>query len=190
MQSYTSFNLRRMIQISVLGGLAYVLTYLSIPIIPMAPYMKLDFGDIPVLLAAVLLSTRSGILVALLRSLLYFVFTGASLINLVGVTALFIASVTIILVAFVVEKISNIKLKYPLMVFCSAAMLTIVMSLLNYFIITPLYIKIAGFKLSFNLGTYVLYTVVPFNLIKGLLIGLVFAVIINRNHVWKKYKER
>jgi riboflavin transporter len=189
MKSHASFNLRRMIQVSVLGGLAYVLTYLAIPIIPMAPYMKLDFGDIPILLATVLLSVRSGILVAVLRSLLYFVFTGISLINLVGITALLIASVTIILVVASVEKMVHGKVKYPLMILGTATALTIIMSLLNYFVITPLYIQMAGFKLSLNLRLYVFYTVVPFNLIKGLLIGMVFAIVINRNRVWEKYKE-
>ncbi|WKN28732.1 ECF transporter S component [Apilactobacillus kunkeei] len=184
------FSLKNLVQVSILGGLAYLLTYLSVPILPMAPYMKLDFGDIPILLATVLLSTRSGLIVALLRAVLYFVFTGASLINLIGISALLIASLTIVLSVTLVDKLVQNKAKYVIMILFETFMLTLVLSLLNYFVITPLYINLTGFKLSFSLLDSVLYTVAPFNVIKGLFIGIVFVIMYNRSNAWEKYKEK
>ncbi|WP_220729690.1 ECF transporter S component [Apilactobacillus zhangqiuensis] len=184
------FSLKNLVQVSILGGLAYLLTYLSVPILPMAPYMKLDFGDIPILLATVLLSTRSGLIVALLRAVLYFVFTGVSLINLIGISALLIASLTIVLSVTLVDKLVQNKAKYVIMILFETFMLTLVLSVLNYFVITPLYINLTGFKLSFSLLDSVLYTVAPFNLIKGLFIGIVFVIIYNRSNAWEKYKEK
>lgn len=184
------FSLKNMVQVSILGGLAYLLTYLSVPILPMAPYMKLDFGDIPILLATVLLSTRSGLIVALLRAVLYFVFTGVSLINLIGISALLIASLTIVLSVTLVNKLVKNNAKYVIMVLFETVMLTLVMSVLNYFVITPLYINLTGFKLSFSLLDSVLYTVTPFNIIKGLFIGIVFVIVYNRSTAWEKYKEK
>ncbi|CAI2601856.1 Riboflavin transporter RibU [Apilactobacillus kunkeei] len=184
------FSLKNLVQVSILGGLAYLLTYLSVPILPMAPYMKLDFGDIPILLATVLLSTRSGLIVALLRAVLYFVFTGVSLINLIGISALLIASLTIVLSVTLVNKLVQNNAKYVIMVLFETVMLTLVMSLLNYFVITPLYINLTGFKLSFSLLDSVLYTVAPFNTIKGLFIGIVFVIVYNRSNAWEKYKEK
>ncbi|TPR52822.1 ECF transporter S component [Apilactobacillus kunkeei] len=184
------FSLKNLVQVSILGGLAYLLTYLSVPILPMAPYMKLDFGDIPILLATVLLSTRSGLIVALLRAVLYFVFTGVSLINLIGISALLIASLTIVLSVTLVNKLVQNNAKYVIMVLFETVMLTLVMSILNYFVITPLYINLTGFKLSFSLLDSVLYTVTPFNIIKGLFIGIVFVIVYNRSNAWEKYKEK
>lgn len=184
------FSLKNLVQVSILGGLAYLLTYLSVPILPMAPYMKLDFGDIPILLATVLLSTRSGLIVALLRAVLYFVFTGVSLINLIGISALLIASLTIVLSVTLVNKLVQNNAKYVIMVLFETVMLTLVMSVLNYFVITPLYINLTGFKLSFSLLDSVLYTVAPFNTIKGLFIGIVFVIVYNRSNAWEKYKEK
>ncbi|KPN79743.1 Uncharacterized protein RZ56_04120 [Apilactobacillus kunkeei] len=184
------FSLKNLVQVSILGGLAYLLTYLSVPILPMAPYMKLDFGDIPILLATVLLSTRSGLIVALLRAVLYFVFTGVSLINLIGISALLIASLTIVLSVTLVDKLVQNKAKYVVMILFETFMLTLVLSLLNYFVITPLYINLTGFKLSFSLLDSVLYTVAPFNVIKGLFIGIVFVIMYNRSNAWEKYKEK
>ncbi|CAI2601755.1 ECF transporter S component [Apilactobacillus kunkeei] len=184
------FSLKNLVQVSILGGLAYLLTYLSVPILPMAPYMKLDFGDIPILLATVLLSTRSGLIVALLRAVLYFVFTGVSLINLIGISSLLIASLTIVLSVTLVNKLVQNNAKYVIMVLFETVMLTLVMSVLNYFVITPLYINLTGFKLSFSLLDSVLYTVAPFNTIKGLFIGIVFVIVYNRSNAWEKYKEK
>lgn len=184
------FSLKNLVQVSILGGLAYLLTYISVPILPMAPYMKLDFGDIPILLATVLLSTRSGLMVALLRAVLYFVFTGVSFINLIGISSLFIASLTIVLSVTLVDKLVQNKFKYVIMIIFETFMLTLVLSVLNYFVITPLYINLTGFKLNFSLLNSVLYTVVPFNIIKGLFIGIVFVIIYNRGNAWEKYKEK
>ncbi|CAI2602822.1 Riboflavin transporter RibU [Apilactobacillus kunkeei] len=190
LSSTSRFSLKNLVQVSILGGLAYLLTYLSVPILPMAPYMKLDFGDIPILLATVLLSTRSGLIVALLRAVLYFVFTGVSLINLIGISALLIASLTIVLSVTLVDKLVRNKAKYVVMILFETFMLTLVLSVLNYFVITPLYINLTGFKLSFSLLDSVLYTVAPFNIIKGLFIGIVFVIVYNRSNAWEKYKEK
>ncbi len=183
-------SLRKLVQVSILGGLAYLLTYLSVPIIPIAPYMKLDFGDIPILLATVLLSTRSGIVVALLRSLLYFIFTGISVINLIGVSSLLVASLTIIFSVTVIDQLLNSKIKYVAMIILETLSLTVIMSLMNYFIITPLYMQLTGFRLSFSLSSSIIYIVVPFNIIKGLFIGIIFVLLIKHSKTWEKYREK
>lgn len=183
-------SLRKLVQVSILGGLAYLLTYLSVPIIPIAPYMKLDFGDIPILLATVLLSARSGIVVALLRSLLYFIFTGISVINLIGVSSLLVASLTIIFSVTIIEQLLNSKIKYAAMIILETLSLTVIMSLMNYFIITPLYMQLTGFRLSFSLASSIIYIVVPFNIIKGLFIGIIFVLLIKHSKTWEKYREK
>ncbi|TPR13885.1 ECF transporter S component [Apilactobacillus timberlakei] len=190
MFSSNKFSLQRIVQISILSGLAYLLSYISVSIIPIAPYMKLDFGDIPILLATILLSTSSGIIVSVMRAFLYFIFTGPSIINLIGVSSLLLASLTIVLSMSLVDRLFSKKIKYVLMVLFETISLTLIMSLANYFIITPLYINLAGFHFNFSLADSILYVVIPFNIIKGLFIGIVFVIILNRSKVWSTYKKR
>ena len=56
--------------------------------------------------------------------------------------------------------------------------LTIFMSIANYFVITPIYLQLYGVTTQQFLGTslasYVAIGIVPFNLIKGLLVSGVF----------------
>lgn len=49
--------------------------------------------------------------------------------------------------------------------------MTVIMAAANYWIITPLYIKVLGMKITIPLVKMVLLGVVPFNLIKGIVIG-------------------
>ena len=49
--------------------------------------------------------------------------------------------------------------------------MTVIMAAANYWVITPLYIKVLGMKITIPLVKMVLLGVVPFNLIKGIVIG-------------------
>ena len=49
--------------------------------------------------------------------------------------------------------------------------MTVIMAVANYWVITPLYIKVLGMKITIPLVKLVLLGVVPFNLIKGIVIG-------------------
>ena len=55
--------------------------------------------------------------------------------------------------------------------------MTIIMSLANYFIITPAYMKLLGMKLSLPLAKLIVIGVVPFNLIKGGILGLITSIL-------------
>jgi riboflavin transporter FmnP len=59
--------------------------------------------------------------------------------------------------------------------------MTVFMSIANYFVITPLYLKAfglsAGQMLGMGLGRYILVGIVPFNLLKGMIVSAVFLVL-------------
>jgi riboflavin transporter FmnP len=66
--------------------------------------------------------------------------------------------------------------------------MTVVMSLTNWLVVLPLYMQVLGMKLSIALPKLVLFAVVPFNLIKGVLVGTVFALIANRLQHWLNHQ--
>ncbi len=49
----THQRIQRLVGIACLGALAFILMFFEFPVLPMAPYLKLDFSDVPVLLGAI-----------------------------------------------------------------------------------------------------------------------------------------
>ncbi|MCL0311674.1 ECF transporter S component [Apilactobacillus sp. TMW 2.2459] len=175
--SIKQFSVKRLVTISILSGLAFFLMYIKFPVIPIASYMTIDFSDIPILIGALTFTRKDGFMIALLKSLLYFIFTGPSIVNLIGVGSSFISSLIILFsVTFFVKRFNGIKEIILGTTFTTLA-LTAVMSVLNFFVITPLYINVIGFKFAYSVQDLVLYAVVPFNITKGLIVTLTFMLI-------------
>ena len=68
----------------------------------------------------------------------------------------------------------------------SSISMTIVMCLANWLFILPMYIKLLNFNLGMSMTKYVFIGLVPFNLIKGALVTVVFAVLYLRILPWLK----
>ena len=61
--------------------------------------------------------------------------------------------------------------RYIIAIVVSTISLTFWLSLGNWLVITPLYMAVLGMKLTLPLSQLVLYGVLPFNLIKGVIVG-------------------
>ena len=73
---YTSFSVRSLTLIAMLGALSAVLMVLEIPL-PFAPaYMKFDISDLPALFAGFFLGPVSGSLTAVIKIVLKLVLKG------------------------------------------------------------------------------------------------------------------
>ena len=72
---------------ALLGAMAYLLMYIAIPIIPIVPYMTLDFSGIPILLAFLIFGRKDGYVALLIKELLHLILAGMAISNLIGVLA-------------------------------------------------------------------------------------------------------
>ncbi|KRL15924.1 hypothetical protein FD12_GL000396 [Lentilactobacillus rapi DSM 19907 = JCM 15042] len=170
----------RLVEMSVLAGCSYVLMFISFPIIPIVPYMKIDFSDMPILIGTVLFGPVGGMTIAGLKSILYWVTTGASVPGLIGVGSSFISSLVLIWAFYLANRVlSGMKgfKKALLVIITMAVSLAIIMSALNWSAVIPLYMSVIGLKLSLPLTTIIMAGVVPFNLIKGVVVGGLFYAI-------------
>ncbi|WP_141231671.1 ECF transporter S component, partial [Niallia circulans] len=70
-------NVRKYVLIGMMSSLAYVLMMLKFPIPPFPSYLKVDFSDIPALVAALILGPGAGILVELIKNILDYLITGS-----------------------------------------------------------------------------------------------------------------
>lgn len=166
--------------IAVLAAITYVLMYLSFPLIPIVPWLKIDFSSLIILLGMVLLGLKDGLIIALIAELLYLIMTGPTLPNMIGVSSNLLAVICLCVPLYLILKKHHFTLKnndVMLAMIVSTLLLTTVMGVANYFVITPLYINLLGMKLSFSLAKLVIAWVIPFNLIKGIVINILFLII-------------
>ncbi|MBB1164338.1 ECF transporter S component [Lacticaseibacillus rhamnosus] len=182
-------KVHRLVGIALLAAIGYVLMMFSFPIIPAFPFLKLDLSDLVVLLGGLLYGPVGGIAVAFVRSLVHFALTGGGVVNLIGDLAAFIASVGFLLpVVYTIRGKHRIWRQIEGLVLGTLS-LTVVMSVLNWLVITPMYMAVFNFNLGMSLTKYVLIGVVPFNLIKGVVISVAFFAIAKALAPWLARQE-
>lgn len=188
-------KVQKMIAVAMFAAMAVVLQYVAFPVIPAFSFMKVDFSDIPVMLSMFLFGPGAGILTAFLRSALHLLTTGLEPTNMVGDVASFLASSLFTLPMFYFfNKGTSSRKNKILGVVTGIFALTVFMSLANYFVITPLYLSFYGVTASQFLGTslgqYVAIGVIPFNLVKGIIVSGVFLAIYLKLYPWLTKKQR
>lgn len=172
----SSSRIMKLAFVSVLSAIGFIMMYLDFPL-PMFPsFLKMDFGDIPSLVAGLTFGPLMGILVQFLKNVLHFIFSGSETGIPIGQMANFFAgSILVVCTALAAKKMSGMR---GLLVGLGVGVLTMatMLSLANYFVIFPAY----AFLLNWTVDgpekmAIVLYGIAPFNVVKGLIIALVFV---------------
>ena len=73
-----SNKVQKMVSVSMFAAMGLVMQFVSFPILPVFPFLKIDFSDIPVLLSMFLYGPMAGVVTAFLRSVLHTITTGLS----------------------------------------------------------------------------------------------------------------
>ncbi len=187
-------KVQKMVSIAMLAAIGTVLQFVAFPIMPAVSFLKIDFSDIPILLGMFLYGPLAGVITAFVRSLLHLFLTGLAPQNMVGDFASFLASSIFTLpIFYFFGKKKNIRTNRIVGLVSGILALTIFMSIANYFVITPIYLQLYGVTTQQFLGTslasYVAIGIVPFNLIKGLLVSGVFLVLHAKLLPWLSKKQ-
>ncbi|WP_330513674.1 ECF transporter S component [Enterococcus faecalis] len=187
-------KVQKMVSIAMLAAIGTVLQFVAFPIMPAFSFLKIDFSDIPILLGMFLYGPLAGVITAFVRSLLHLFLTGLAPQNMVGDFASFLASSIFTLpIFYFFGKKKNIRTNRIVGLVSGILALTIFMSIANYFVITPIYLQLYGVTTQQFLGTslasYVAIGIVPFNLIKGLLVSGVFLVLHAKLLPWLSKKQ-
>lgn len=187
-------KVQKMVSIAMLAAIGTVLQFVAFPIMPAFSFLKIDFSDIPILLGMFLYGPLAGVITAFVRSLLHLFLTGLAPQNMVGDFASFLASSIFTLpIFYFFGKKKTIRTNRIVGLVSGILALTIFMSIANYFVITPVYLQLYGVTTQQFLGTslasYVAIGIVPFNLIKGLLVSGVFLVLHAKLLPWLSKKQ-
>src|SRR5699024_12126481 len=73
MMNKSSSKLSKLIVLALLGTISFVLMFLSFPLPFLPPYLKIDFSDVPALMAVLIFSPFRGIVVVGIKDLLYLI---------------------------------------------------------------------------------------------------------------------
>lgn len=179
-------TLHRLVGIALLGAIAYILMLLEFPILPVAPWMKIDFSDIPILIGLFLFGVGGAFVITIIKLLLHSAMMGFAIYDLIGSFASFLGTAVLILAFALVLRYYRGNPKWRMLVAIVVATigLVVIESLANLTFVLPFYLQVMGMKLSMSLNTVVLVAVIPFNLIKGLLVGNVFWLVYQRLAKW------
>ena len=80
-----SIRLRKLLYVSVAGSMAYVLArFTKFPLFAAAPFLKMDFGEVPLLLIASLCSPEIGLAALGLKEMLSLFISGSNMLGLIA----------------------------------------------------------------------------------------------------------
>ncbi|MEN1970284.1 ECF transporter S component [Lentibacillus sp. N15] len=188
-QNTQSSQLLKLIILALLGTISLLLFFLNFPLPFLPGYLKIDFSEVPALIAALIFSPMAGVIVEAIKNLLYMVVGGG---EPVGVTANFLAGVLFIVpVAVLYHKYKGVKSIVSGLV-VGTLISALAMSILNYLVILPVYAWFMGMedmKIESVKRFTAMFFIFPFNVIKGVVVGLLFVPLFIKLRSWIEQKQ-
>ena len=178
-------NLRTMVQVGMLGAVSVVLMMFEIPLWFAPPFYKIDLSVIPVMIGTFAMGPTAGIFIELIKIVLHLLFKGTSTAG-VGDFANFLIGCSMIVPAGIIYKVKKTRGGAVVGMITGTLFMAFVGCFLNAFVLLPAYGKAFGMSVdaliamgtavnpSINsLFTFVVLAVAPFNLLKGLIVGVI-----------------
>lgn len=169
---------RRMILIGMLSAISVILMFLKFPLPFLPPYLTVDFSDVPALIATFSFGPIAGLMVEVIKNLLNFFF---NMSDPVGPVANFLAGSSFLLASYYIYRKRRTHRMLILGLIIATLIMTIVLSIMNYFVLLPLYGMIMNLAdITNNLKVIITAGIIPFNIIKGVLISIIFLLLYPR----------
>ncbi|MBP2652793.1 MAG: transporter, substrate-specific component [Firmicutes bacterium] len=177
-----NYNVKYLVKVSLLAAMATLLMFMEIPLPLLPVFLKLDISELPAIIAAFSMGPLAGILVELIKNVLH----SANTQTLgIGECANFLVGTAFLVPAgYVYRKRANYLGAIIALVLGTVSMVALA-SVLNYFILLPLYQYALHFPLDQivasgsaanphvrDLKSFITFAIAPFNAIKGLVISL------------------
>ena len=160
-------------RIGILASISAVLLMVNFPI-GFTPYYKIDFADIPCLLCGFALGPISGSICTVISIILNIIIEGGSQTGFVGEFAKLLMSLGFVLTSSLIYRKYHTKKGAIVSLLIGIFIMAVTSSFINFYILLPMY-GLANINFSF----VIMYTF-PFNIVKGLMNGLIIILIYKR----------
>ena len=178
---------------AIMAAVAVVIMLFSFPLPSIAPsFYKLDFSEVPVLIGAFALGPVPAIIIEALKVLLNLIFNGTNT-AFIGEFANFLMGCALVVPASIIYHNDKTRSSAIKGIVVGIICMVIAGDLLNYFLLIPAYVNIAHFPLDAiiaagtrifpfinNTFTLVIVCVTLFNLVKGVLVGVITVLLYKR----------
>lgn len=184
-------SVKNVVLMGMFGALAAVLMLFELPLPFIAPsFYGLDVSEVPVLVGTFALGPAAGVVIELVKILVKLLIKPTST-GFVGELANFCFGCALILPAGWIYKLQKTKKSAIIGMAVGTVVMTIVGVVLNVYVMLPFYsqfmpldnIIAAGAAINpavSNVWTFVIVCVGPFNLIKGIVVSLITALVYKR----------
>jgi hypothetical protein len=191
-----SFSLDRITKVGILSALSYGLMFIQVPIPIAPPFMKLDLADVPSLIGGFALGPWYGVMIQFIKNLLNL---SKTMTGGVGELSNFIVGSTFVLVSSLIYRNNKTKKNSILSLILGVLAMSAVATISNAFVVFPLYGKAMNMDLSAfaaqvgknslvkNYFTLMIFSIAPFNIIKGAVESIVTELIYKRISPILKY---
>ncbi|WP_075982169.1 ECF transporter S component [Bacillus massilinigeriensis] len=179
-------RIKMLVAIGMFSSIAYLLMLLNFPL-PMFPsFLLIDFSDLPALMATLIFGPLAGILVELIKNILDYFMTGSETGIPIGHASNFIAGLLFILPTYYIYQKLKTKKGMTLALVIGSVTMAVIMSFLNYFVFLPAYTFFVNMPAmaAAEAIKYIAAGILPFNIVKGLAMSIVFMLIFTRMHSW------
>ena len=170
--------------VGMLAAISGVLMVIELPLFFAPPFYKLDFSELPVLICAFSLGPVAGVVCEFLKVLIHLLLKGTST-AFVGDLANFLVGCSFVLPASILYQKLLSKKGAVASLALGTGVMTVFGSLFNAWFLIPRFAVMYGLPLDAiiamgtqvngaitDLSTLVLLAVVPFNLLKGVLVSV------------------
>ena len=172
----TNQKLNKLIKIALLAAIAAVLMFIEFPLFPVAPWLKLDFSELPVLMGAFAFGPIVGIVIEALKIMLN-LFLNGSVTAGVGELANFIVGIAFIVPASLIYKKFKSKKGAIIGMIVGGLSINIIGILANVYILLPFYhMNLEGKALL----DYILLGLIPLNTSKAIIVSIVTYIVYKR----------
>ncbi|WP_071396959.1 ECF transporter S component [Bacillus tuaregi] len=181
-------KVKALVTIAMLSSIAYVLMLVNFPIPPFPNFLKIDFSDLPALIGALIFGPMAGIIIELLKNVLDYFMTGSETGVPVGHFANFVSGLLFILPTYYIYNKMKTKKGMTIALIVSSLIMSTIMSVLNYYVLIPAYTFFLNWPAmgATEMRQYIVAGILPFNLIKGLAMSIVFMLLFTKMGTWLK----
>lgn len=177
-----------MVKISVLGVMAFLIMFIEFPLPIFPSFLKIDISDLPALIGAFAFGPIEGVLVELVKNILHLIIKNGT--GGVGELANFMIGSVLVYVSGYIYKYKKTKKRAFVSLIVGAIVMSLAAGVLNYSIFLPLFEKVVGFPIQAMVGiaskinpqvkdlnTYIIWAIIPFNLIKGVIVSFITLLV-------------
>jgi riboflavin transporter FmnP len=199
LKKHKVFSVREITVAGMLAAAASVLILIEIPMPMMAPFLSLDFSEVPVMLGGLLLGRAAGLLVIAVKNLLHFIFHGSHSMG-IGDIANVTASCIYLFITIALNRRWKTKTGSIAALVLGTVCVSFAMLAVNYYFCFPAYVRLMGFTLDSiiktvhavnpavtDVLTLLFYSILPYNLFKYTLTSIIVFLLHER---MQKYIDR